>query len=124
MPDYVVRRLVHALNRMGKHANGSRILVLGLAYKRNTADARTAPGVSIVQGLVELGAHVLVADPHVRPEDVDVPIVEATAEELARADAVVLVTDHDIFDYEAVVKHAPFVLDTRNRMTGLNVERL
>jgi UDP-N-acetyl-D-glucosamine dehydrogenase len=124
MPDYVVRRLVHALNRMGKHANGSRILVLGLAYKRNTADARTAPGVSIVQGLVELGAHVLVADPHVRPEDVDVPIVEATAEELARADAVVLVTDHDAFDYEAVVKHAPFVLDTRNRMTGLNVERL
>jgi UDP-N-acetyl-D-glucosamine dehydrogenase len=124
MPDYVVQRLVHALNRMGKPANGSRILVLGLAYKRNTADARTAPGLSIVEGLVELGAHVLVADPHVRPEHVDVPIVEATAQELAAADAVVLVTDHDVFDYESVVDNARFVLDTRNRMTGLNVERL
>jgi UDP-N-acetyl-D-glucosamine dehydrogenase len=124
MPDYVVRRLVHALNRMGKHPNGSRILILGLAYKRNTGDARTAPGMSIVEGLTELGAHVVVADPHVRPDHVAVAVVEATAEELAAADAVVLVTDHDAFDYGSVVDHARFVLDTRNRMTGPNVERL
>jgi UDP-N-acetyl-D-glucosamine dehydrogenase len=124
MPDYVVRRLVHALNRMGKPANGSRILVLGLAYKRNTADARTSPGVSIVEGLVELGAQVVVADPHMRAEDVAVPLVVATPEEIAAADAVVLVTDHDAFDYASVVDNAPFVLDTRNRMTGPNVERL
>ncbi len=124
MPDYVVRRLVHALNRMGKPANGSRILVLGLAYKRNTADARTSPGVSIVDGLVELGAQVVVADPHMRAEDVTVPLVVATPEEIATADAVVLVTDHDAFDYASVVDNAPFVLDTRNRMTGPNVERL
>jgi UDP-N-acetyl-D-glucosamine dehydrogenase len=109
---------------MGKPAKGSRILVLGMAYKRNTADARTSPGVSIVEGLVELGAKVLVADPHIRADDVDVPVVEATPTELAAADAVVLVTDHDAFDYESVVDNAPFVLDTRNRMTGPNVERL
>jgi UDP-N-acetyl-D-glucosamine dehydrogenase len=124
MPDYVVRRLVHALNRMGKHANGSRILLLGLAYKRNTADARTAPGLAIAQGLAELGARVVVADPHVRPEHVDFPVVEATAEELAAADVVVLVTDHDAFDYQSVLDNARFVLDTRNQMTGPNVERL
>ena len=107
MPDYVVRRLVHALNRMGKPANGSRILLLGLAYKRNTADARTSPGLSIAEGLVELGASAWWPIPTCGAEHIDVPLVVATAEELAAADAVVLVTDHDAFDYASVVDNAP-----------------
>ncbi len=124
MPDYVVQRLVRALNRMGKPVRGSRVLVLGLAYKRNTADARTAPGMAIAWALTDLGAEVHVADPHVPTEHVPFVMVELTAADLAAADAVVLVTDHDAFDYAVVCEHARFVLDTRNRLSGPNVELL
>jgi UDP-N-acetyl-D-glucosamine dehydrogenase len=124
MPDYVVRRLVHALNRMGKPVRGSRVLLMGLAYKRNTADARTSPGLTVAESLAELGADVTVADPHLRAENVPFALVDLTAETLAAADAVVIVTDHDGFDYDLVREHAPFVLDTRNRIAGPNVEPL
>jgi UDP-N-acetyl-D-glucosamine dehydrogenase len=124
MPDYVVRRLVHALNRMGKPVRGSRVLLLGLAYKRNTADVRTAPGMVIAESLAELGAEIRVADPHMRAERVSYMLVDANASELADADAVVLVTDHDAFDYELVRQQARYVLDTRNRIAGPNVEPL
>ena len=124
MPDYVVRRLVHALNRMGKPVRGSRVLLLGLAYKRNTADARTSPGMAVAESLADLGADVAVADPHLRAENVPFVLVELTADALADADAVVIVTDHDGFDYELVREHARFVLDTRNRIAGPNVEPL
>jgi len=124
MPDYVVRRLVHALNRMGKPVQGSRVLLLGLAYKRNTADARTAPGMIIAENLAELGADVRVADPHMRAEHVPFVLVEPTARDLTEADAVIVVTDHDAFDYELVREHASFVLDTRNRLAGPNIEPL
>ncbi len=124
MPDYVVDRLIVALNRMGKPVRGSRILVLGVAYKRNTGDARGAPGLAIVENLTRLGADVRVADPHVPPRACPVVPVTLTAGELSEADAVVLVTDHDAFDYELVAGHAGFVLDTRHRMHGHNVESL
>ena len=125
MPDYVVGRLVLALNRMGRAVRGSRVLVLGIAYKRNTGDARTAPGLAVAESLDRLGADVRVADPHVPVRLVPFTPVEATAAEIATADAVVLVTDHDCFDYDLVGRHARFVLDTRNRMAGGdNVEKL
>ena len=124
MPDYVVRRLMLAFNRMGRAVNGSRVLILGLAYKRNTGDAREAPGTVIARSLVALGADLRVADPHLVGDTLAFPLVEATAEELAAADAVVLVTDHDAFDYDLVEKHARYVLDTRNRLDGPSVERL
>ena len=124
MPDYVVRRLMLGFNRMGLSVNGSRVLILGLAYKRNTGDAREAPGTVIARSLVALGADVRVADPHLDGDTLAFPLVEATAEELAAADAVVLVTDHDAFDYGMVEAHARFVLDTRNRLDGPTVERL
>jgi UDP-N-acetyl-D-glucosamine dehydrogenase len=124
MPDYVVQRLVRALNRMGKPVRDSRVLVLGLAYKRNTADARTAPGMAIAGALADLGAEVQVADPHVQTDHVPFVIVEPSTVDVAAADAVVLVTDHDAFDYEMVCEHARFVLDTRNRLSGPNVELL
>jgi UDP-N-acetyl-D-glucosamine dehydrogenase len=124
MPDYVVRRLVHALNRMGKPVQGSQVLLLGLAYKRNTADARTAPGTAIAESLTELGADVRVADPHLRPENLPFVLVELTADTVAEADAVVIVTDHDAFDFELVRRSARYVLDTRNRIAGSNVEPL
>ena len=124
MPDYVVRRLMLAFNRMGRAVNGSRVLILGLAYKRNTGDAREAPGTVIARSLVALGADLRVADPHLVGDTLAFPLVEATAKELAAADAVVLVTDHDAFDYDLVEKHARYVLDTRNRLDGPSVERL
>jgi UDP-N-acetyl-D-glucosamine dehydrogenase len=124
MPDYVVRRLMMAFNRRGRPISGSRILLLGLAYKRNTGDAREAPGTVIAQALASLGADVRVADPHVPADTCRHPMVDLTADELDAADGVVLVTDHDAFDYQLVQRHASYVLDTRNRMDGPAVERL
>ncbi len=127
MPDYVVRRLTEALNRRRQAVNGSRILLLGLAYKRNTGDDRESPAVVVAERLVGLGAQVRVADPHVVTDHVDMAVerVEVTPEELAAADAVVLLTDHDAFDLSEVGTYARYVLDTRRRVpAGDNVEYL
>ena len=125
MPDYVVGRLVLALNRMGRPVNGCRVLLLGMAYKKNTGDAREAPGTIIARRLAALGAHVHVADPHLKddPESI-VTLVDATEEEVGLADAVVVVTDHDAFDYDMINAGAQYILDTRNRLRGPHVERL
>jgi UDP-N-acetyl-D-glucosamine dehydrogenase len=126
MPDYVVRRLVVALNRERKALNGSRILLLGVSYKRNTADARETPAAEIARQLRVQGADVRAVDPHVPVRWIDPPVprVELTPDELTAADAVVLITDHDAFDYEAVLRHARYVLDTRHRLAGGRVEHL
>lgn len=124
MPDYVVRRLLLAFNRMGRAVNGSRILLVGLAYKRNTGDAREAPGTVIARSLAALGADVRVCDPHLEDSTLTYPLVDLTAEELSAADAVVVVTDHDAFDYGLIERTAGYVLDTRNRLHGPAVERL
>jgi UDP-N-acetyl-D-glucosamine dehydrogenase len=124
MPDYVVSRLTLALNRDRRAINGSRVLLLGLAYKPNTGDIRESPGVVIAQSLRSLGADVRVADPHVAPGTTDVRHVELTADEVDQADAVVVVTDHDAFDYDMVRDRARYVLDTRNRIQGRRVESL
>jgi UDP-N-acetyl-D-glucosamine dehydrogenase len=127
MPEYVVERLVIALNRERRAVNGSRILLLGLAYKRNTSDGRESPAKVVAERLVALGADVRAADPHV-VEDHSGPRVlrvEATREEVAAADAVVLLTDHDGFDYAMISDAAGFVLDTRHRLpAGDTVEYL
>jgi len=127
MPDYVVRRLVVALNRRRQAVNGSRILLLGLAYKRNSGDDRESPAVVVAERLLALGAEVRVADPHVSRDHIDgnVERVEVTREELSAADAVILLTDHDAFDLDMVRTHARYVLDTRRRlMPGERVEYL
>jgi UDP-N-acetyl-D-glucosamine dehydrogenase len=126
MPDYVVRRVQLGLNDREKAVKGSRVLVLGIAYKRNTNDARETPAAGVVEGLRALGADVAVHDPHVGPHRFDTVIdrVELTAEQVAAADAVVLVTDHDDLDYALVLTHASYVFDTRNRLDGENVELL
>jgi len=96
MPDYVVRRLVVALNRTRQAVNGSRVLLLGLAYKANTGDDRESPAVVVAERLLALAA-----------------------------DAVILLTDHDEFDLAAVRTHARYVLDTRRRLEpGETVEFL
>ena len=124
MPDYVVSRLTLALNRQRRSVNGARVLLLGLAYKRNTGDARQSPGMVILHSLTALGADVRIVDPHVAPDVAGVPLVELTEDEVELADAVVVVTDHDDFDYDMVRDHARYVFDTRNRIRGPRVESL
>jgi UDP-N-acetyl-D-glucosamine dehydrogenase len=127
MPDYVVRRLIAAFNERHHAVKGSRVLLLGLAYKKNTSDARESPAVRVAKLLLEMGAEVRAADPHVVEQvDVDARLVrvDLTDEEIAAADAVVLLADHDAFDLDAVAHRAAYVLDCRHRMSGPNVETL
>jgi UDP-N-acetyl-D-glucosamine dehydrogenase len=125
MPDYVIRRLQEALNERRQAVNGSRILLLGLTYKKNTSDARESPGIHVARRLVAMGAIVRAADPHVRETlPLHVELVDLTEKELVESDAVVLLADHDAFDFEMLEQHAPFILDTRARLHGPHVERL
>jgi UDP-N-acetyl-D-glucosamine dehydrogenase len=126
MPEYVVRRLLVALNRQRMAVNGSRILLLGLSYKRNTGDARESPAIRVARELLTLGAEVRAADPYVADRWVDPRVVrvDPTVDELSSADAVVVLTDHDAFDFDAVTEYGRYVLDTRNRVHGDRVESL
>jgi nucleotide sugar dehydrogenase len=126
MPDYVARRITAALNDQERPVKGQRILLLGLAYKRNTSDARESPSADVARALLDLGAVVVAADPHVI--DADVPAgatrVDATPSELAAADVVVMLVDHDEFDADTVVTHSRYIFDCRRVLEGPNVERL
>ncbi|MEX5710341.1 nucleotide sugar dehydrogenase [Parafrankia sp. FMc6] len=115
MPDHVVRRATDLLNRRGRSVSGSRILLLGLAYKKNTGDSRESPATRVARLLTDYGAQVLAADPHVDPAAVPerVALVDPDPEQIAAADLVVVLVDHDAFDREAVTRHAVAVLDTR-----------
>jgi UDP-N-acetyl-D-glucosamine dehydrogenase len=128
MPDYVVRRLMMAFNKRGRPVNGARILLLGLAYKKNTGDARESPAVRIAQLLKGMGAKVRAADPHVVEAgtvDAVVTRAELTREEISAADAVLLLTDHDAFDVAEVTANAKYLLDCRRvAPAGENVETL
>ena len=126
MPAYVVRRVQLGLNSRRKAVNGARVLIVGLSYKRNSNDARETPSTAVINGLVELGADVRVADAHVgaHPIDAIVSRVNLDRSELEAADVVVIVTDHDDVDYEFVGSVASYVFDTRNRMSGPTVESL
>ncbi|HRA34332.1 MAG TPA: UDP binding domain-containing protein, partial [Acidimicrobiales bacterium] len=127
MPDYVVRRLAAALNSRELPVKGRRILVLGLAYKKNTGDDRESPSTRVIELLTQLEAQVAVADPHVDPARShaarEAELVELTADEVRRADAVVVLVDHDEFDLDLVRDH-PLVLDTRRCIEGPGVEVL
>lgn len=121
MPDYVVEKVARALNDDRKAVNGSRVLVLGIAYKRDIDDMRESPALDIMRLLEQRGAVVSYHDPHVphfREGDHEMHGVALTAETLAAADAVVIVTEHRAVDYQFVVDHAALVVDTRNATGG------
>jgi len=121
MPQRVVEKLQGALNGQGKPVKGSKILVLGLAYKKDVADPRESPAFEILSQLFELGAEVSYHDPHI-PQ---APSMRSwkhlgaleskplTKEVLDSQDAVILVTDHSAVDYDFVLEHAPLLIDTR-----------
>jgi UDP-N-acetyl-D-glucosamine dehydrogenase len=122
----VVRRVQDLLNRRKMALNGSRVLLLGLAYKRNTGDARESPALAVAQRLIAAGADVRAVDSHVDHEvDPRITRVDCDVDEIRSADIVVLLTDHDNLDLDAVAEHAPLVLDTRHRVAaGEQVEYL
>jgi UDP-N-acetyl-D-glucosamine dehydrogenase len=121
MPDFVVGKVAHGLNQVQKSINGSRVLVLGIAYKKNVDDMRESPSVALMEKLQELGAEVQYSDPHIakfpkmREHHFDLQSVPLTPENLAAFDCVVLATDHDHFDYEVIKTHAQLIIDSRGR---------
>jgi UDP-N-acetyl-D-glucosamine dehydrogenase len=121
MPAYVVEKIQEALNTRGKPFKGSRILVLGLAYKRDIDDPRESPAFEIIEHLLRYEAVVSYHDPYIEraprmrswPDLPPMTSVPLTAETVGSADAVVIVTDHSSVDYEFVARHAAVVIDTR-----------
>jgi UDP-N-acetyl-D-glucosamine dehydrogenase len=119
MPEYVVRKVARSLNDDRKSVNGSKILVLGVAYKKDIDDMRESPALDVMRLLEERGAEVVYHDPWVpsfRENGHEMHGVALTAERLAASDAVVIVTDHSTVDYQLVADHASLVIDTRNMM--------
>ena len=120
MPAHVVQRLMEALNARGKALKGARVLVLGVAYKRDTDDPRESPGLEILEALIHKQARADYSDPHIprlplgRRHKLDLASVPLTATSLAGFDAAVLVTDHSAFPYELIHRGAPLIIDTRN----------
>jgi UDP-N-acetyl-D-glucosamine dehydrogenase len=122
MPAIVVRKVAQALNEDRKAVNGSRILVLGVAYKKDIDDMRESPALDVIRLLQSLGAKVVYHDPFVakfKEDGHEHTSVELTADELAESDAVVIVTDHSTVDYQRVVNLARVVVDTRNATAKL-----
>ena len=119
MPDYVIKKLMDALNCKGKPLMGSKVMVLGIAYKKNVDDMRESPSVELMEILEKNGAVVSYSDPHVpdfpemREHQFDLSSTELTAENLATQDAVIVATNHAAFDYEFINKHSQLIIDTR-----------
>lgn len=121
MPDYVISKIISALNVRQKSISGSQILVLGIAYKKNIDDMRESPSVVIMETLYELGAHVSYSDPHVpifpqmREHHFDLSSVVINSDNLACYDCVLLATDHDKFDYCMIRQYSKLIVDCRGR---------
>jgi UDP-N-acetyl-D-glucosamine dehydrogenase len=117
MPVYVVGKVASALNDESKAVRGSRILILGVAYKQNVGDLRESPAIDIIHLLSEQGAEITFNDPHVDRldiEGIDLESVELTADTLRQADCVVVVTHHDKYDWQWISNHAHLIVDTRH----------
>ena len=123
MPYYVVKRLMEALNSHRKPLAGSRILMLGVAYKANIDDMRESPAIKIAELLLKAEADLVYHDPFVpafTSDGTTVPFVELTEANILEADAVLVVTDHTNVDYHQIVRSAKLVLDTRNALKAFD----
>ena len=130
MPDYVLRRLAEALNDAGKPVRGSRIALLGIAYKRDIDDPRESPSFVLLERLLAQGAHVQYNDPHVpelpRMRKHQLPAMhsrEISGEFLAQQDCVLIATDHSAYDYDFIVRNSRLVIDTRNATRRVTIHR-
>jgi UDP-N-acetyl-D-glucosamine dehydrogenase len=120
MPHFVVDKVQNALNDAGKPVKGSRILVVGVSYKRDIDDMRESPALDVMLLLQRRGGIVSYCDPHVPVLNVDgLSLQPVPLESAADADCVVIVTDHRAFDYRLLVERAPLIVDTRNALKGM-----
>ncbi len=125
MPHYVVEKLGDALNERGKSIKGSKVLVLGIAYKKDVDDVRESPAIEIIELLAARGADVVYNDPHIprthkmRRHDLGLESQPLTPQLLRSADAVLIATDHSAYDWETICKDAPLIIDTRNATRGV-----
>jgi UDP-N-acetyl-D-glucosamine dehydrogenase len=119
MPDHVVSKVIKALNDQKKAPRGAKVLVLGVAYKKNVGDVRESPSLVIIEKLLALGADVAYSDPHVpripkmRRHNLDMESALLSDETLAAVDCVLIATDHDRFDWTMIATHAPVIVDSR-----------
>lgn len=124
MPDYVVSRVVDGLNGQRKALNGARILVMGIAYKKNVGDTRESPSARIMELLQRKGATLAYSDPYVpqfplmRNHQFDLESTRVTNDVLATFDCVLIATDHDAFDYESIQRYASLIVDSRGVYHG------
>ena len=130
MPEYVVQRLMEALNESGKSLRGSKVCLLGVAYKKDVDDPRESPSFELMELLRERGAELCYNDPHIprlpQMRHYDVPELASeplTGEFLARQDCVLIATDHSAYDYDFIVRHSPLVIDTRNATRSVTAGR-
>lgn len=125
MPRYVVGRVMEALNERGKALKGSRMMVLGAAYKKNVDDVRESPSIELIEQLTEYGADVVYNDPFVpritpgRLHHVTMDSVELNEASLSESDCVLIATAHDSYNAAFIVEHASLIVDTRNFTAGV-----
>src|SRR5260370_20328288 len=125
MPEYVVNRVAEALNQERKPLNGSRICILGVAYKKNVDDPREAPAFTIMELLQRRGAVVSYNDPHIpslpmmRHHHIQLQSQDLTEEFLAALDCAIIVTDHDGYDFARIARCTSLLVDTRNATAGI-----
>jgi UDP-N-acetyl-D-glucosamine dehydrogenase len=130
MPEFVVERVFKMLNRHGKAMNGARILILGAAYKKNIGDLRESPALTIISILEKNGALISYNDPFVpsfRHQGKIYASVELTEDEIKKADLLLLITDHDTYDPDFLIRQKTLLFDTRNLTRDVKspyVERL
>ncbi len=121
MPLWVINKLADALNERFKPVRGSKILILGVAYKKNVGDMRESPSVELIELLRKKGADVAYSDPHVpefpilRGHEFELQSVTLTPQSISKFDALLLATDHDLFDYDLIREHAAVIVDTRGK---------
>lgn len=119
MPEWVISKMVDALNEKRKSINGSKVLVLGIAYKPNVDDMRESPSVELMEILTEKGADVAYSDPlvpvfpNMREHSFDLNSIELTPDSIKDFDCVLIATNHDAFDYKMIKAHAKMIVDTR-----------
>ncbi|MEE3368574.1 MAG: nucleotide sugar dehydrogenase [Planctomycetota bacterium] len=130
MPRYVIDHVAAALNDHGKAIRGSRIAILGVAYKKDVDDPRESPSFALMKLLGDRGAVISYNDPYIPTlpsmRHYQVPQLSSeslTAEYLAGQDCVLIATDHSAYDWQFIAEHAPLIVDTRNAMAGVNGER-
>jgi UDP-N-acetyl-D-glucosamine dehydrogenase len=128
MPYFVLDQIAHGLNEHSKSIKGSKILVLGLAYKRDIDDLRESPSLPILELLREKGAKVFYNDPYFptvgRGRHYALNMTNTPLDDLGSFDAVVIVTDHTTYDYKAIVEQSKLVIDTRNATKGIVSEKI